>query len=99
RITATGTLVGSLIPVSSVSAVNYLPAVAYSSGQNKYLVAWSESVNGTTPHLIGRFVTATGTTPNPEFDLGAYASGNNISVATDGTTTFYAVGFDPSNNG
>lgn len=99
RITAAGALVGSRISVSSVSAVNYLPAVAYSSGQNKYCVVWSESVNGATPHLIGRFVTATGTTPGPEFDLGAFASGNSISIASDGTNTFYAVGFDPSNNG
>jgi len=92
RVSATGALSGPQITLSTVTTVNYNPAVAYSAGLNQYLVLWARTDSNSNDHLIGRFLTATGTTPGPEIDLGTFPQFLlNLSMATDGVSTFYAV--------
>lgn len=83
RVKANGSMVGAEFAISTSSADQSRPDVAYAPSGNRFLAVWEQSAD-----IYGRLVRADGSFVGPEFQIAS--SGGNLSDP--------AVGFDPHSN-
>jgi hypothetical protein len=90
RVSATGNMVGSAIPIGVTGAGEYEPAVSWASGVNRYLVAWrhdpADDGSAADQFIAGRIINGDGSFFGPAFLLDD-APGQDLgpSILFDGT--------------
>jgi hypothetical protein len=100
RVSSSGALLGSEIPISTASQGQFSPAVAYNSISGEYLVVWEDIRGGTIRDIYGQRVSSSGALLGSEIPIST-ASGGQYSpkVAYNGTSGEYLVVWGDARNG
>jgi hypothetical protein len=87
-----GSLTGSKIPISAAGNDQTVPAVAYNSTANQFLVVWQTFQAGTLSDISGRLVNADGSFPGTEFTISNAANNQTVpAVAYNSTANQFLV--------
>jgi uncharacterized repeat protein (TIGR01451 family) len=89
RVSATGTLLGTNIPVIELAEAQVDPFVAYDSINNEYLAAWKTQQYGCFNCTYGRRISGNGTPLGSDFSI--LGGGEEVSIAYNPTATEYLV--------